>query len=85
MPDGVVDALADADRIGVPGEVRAAARRVCNWGRWGSEDELGTLNHISPASVARAGTLIRQGKMFSLSVPLDSYGPQGAGPVLEVV
>jgi kynurenine formamidase len=64
--------------IGLPDEVRAAARRVSNWGRWGDDDELGTLNHISPATVAHAATLIRSGKMFSLSVPLDSYGPQGA-------
>jgi kynurenine formamidase len=78
MPDGVVEEQAEARRVEVPEELRAAARRVSNWGRWGSDDELGTLNHISPAAIAHASTLIRQGKMFSLSVPLDAYGPQGA-------
>lgn len=32
--------------------------RLSNWGRWGGDDELGTLNYISPAvradAVARA-------------------------------
>jgi len=23
-------------------------RRLCNWGRWGPEDERGTLNQITP-------------------------------------
>ena len=26
-----------------------------NWGRWGSDDQSGTLNHISPDTVAYAG------------------------------
>lgn len=64
--------------VGVPAELRTAARKVSNWGRWGAEDELGTLNHITPAAVARAATLVRKGQLFSLSVPFDAYGPQGA-------
>jgi Predicted metal-dependent hydrolase len=64
--------------VPVPDELRAAARKVSNWGRWGPDDELGTLNHITPAHVARATALARRGAVFSLSVPFDADGPQGA-------
>lgn len=47
-----------------------------NWGRWGPDDELGTLNHITPAKVTEAAGLVRRGKVFSLQLPLDGKGPQ---------
>jgi kynurenine formamidase len=47
-----------------------------NWGRWGDDDELGTLNHIGPDKVTEAAGLVRQGKVFSLQLPLDALGPQ---------
>jgi hypothetical protein len=36
--------------------------RFSNWGRWGSEDELGALNHVGPAQVASAAQLVRQAR-----------------------
>jgi kynurenine formamidase len=55
--------------------------RFRNWGRWGPDDELGTLNFITPEKIARAATLVRQGKAISMALPYDSRGPQtGAGP-----
>lgn len=57
------------------------AREVNNWGRWGSEDELGTLNLITPDVVRRAASCVRIGKTFALGLPLSSDGPQtGAVP-----
>jgi len=64
--------------VPVPEELREASRQVSNWNRWGPDDELGTLNHITPSLVARAAGLVRKGVTFSLSVPFDAYGPQGA-------
>ena len=32
-----------------------------NWGRWGEQDELGTLNLITPAKRLRAFGLVREG------------------------
>ena len=29
-------------------ELRALGRRVSNWGRWGADDERGTVNYITP-------------------------------------
>ncbi|MCV7171103.1 cyclase family protein [Mycobacterium manitobense] len=51
---------------------------VRNWGRWGDDDELGTLNFITAEKVAQAAGLVRHGKVFSLGVDFGSSGPQGA-------
>jgi kynurenine formamidase len=50
--------------------------RHSNWGRWGDDDELGTLNHVTPEIRQRAAALVRTGKPFSLALPLDENGPQ---------
>ncbi|MGZ4510124.1 MAG: cyclase family protein [Mycobacterium sp.] len=59
-------------------DFRRAAREVSNWGRWGADDELGTLNFITADKVAQAAGLVRHGKVFSLGVDFGSSGPQGA-------
>jgi kynurenine formamidase len=59
--------------------VRALASQVSNWGRWGSDDQIGTLNHVTSQDVVRAAELIRTGKRFSLSIPFDENGPQRPG------
>jgi kynurenine formamidase len=59
--------------------VRDLAKRYCNWGRWGDDDQVGTLNHVHPEDVAAAAGLIRSGSVVSLSIPLDDRGPQHAG------
>lgn len=55
---------------------REIGRRLSNWGRWGSDDQLGTLNLIDAGAVVRAASLVRQGRIFDLSIPLDDSGPQ---------
>jgi kynurenine formamidase len=57
-------------------DINAAADRVKNWGRWGADDEIGTLNNISPQDIVNAARLIRKGKVFSLALNFDSSGPQ---------
>ncbi len=64
------------DRSVTPAAIEAMAKRTCNWGRWGPDDELGTLNHITPDDVVAASRLIRKGKVFSLALPFDQNGPQ---------
>jgi len=44
---------------------------LSNWGRWGKDDEIGTLNTVGPDNIIKAASLIRQGKVFGLGVPLD--------------
>lgn len=60
----------------MPEQFTDLAERVTNWGRWGTEDERGTLNLITPDCVTRAAALVRTGKRFSLALPLDAEGPQ---------
>ncbi len=60
-------------------EMRTLGREVSNWGRWGSDDERGTTNLITPERVAAAAGLIRTGQVFPLGIPLDGDGPQPGG------
>jgi len=50
----------------------AYRERFCNWGRWGPDDELGTLNHITPDVRRAAAALVSEGRTVSLSRPLDT-------------
>src|SRR5215470_13507157 len=56
--------------------LRKLALQVRNWGRWGPDDEIGTLNFISPDVIARASQLVTAGKVFALGIPLQREGPQ---------
>lgn len=40
---------------------------LSNWGRWGEQDERGTLNLITPAASVAAASLVREGISVSLS------------------
>jgi kynurenine formamidase len=62
--------------MALPAEFHELARKINNWGRWGADDELGTLNLITPEVVRGAAGLVRQGKVFSLALPLGPDGPQ---------
>src|SRR5437879_630151 len=50
--------------------------RFRNWGRWGPDDEIGTLNFITPDVITRAARLVRQGKVISCALNFDTSGPQ---------
>jgi len=60
----------------IPDEFFALAKSVNNWGRWGHDDERGTLNLISDGSVRAGAAEIRDGKRFSLAIPMSQDGPQ---------
>jgi kynurenine formamidase len=60
-------------------DVLEMGRRLRNWGRWGPEDELGTLNFITPEKIVEACRLVKRGKAFALAIPFDSRGPQTGG------
>ena len=50
--------------------------RLSNWGRWGAEDQRGTLNLITPERIVDATHCVRTGKVFELSIPIGADGPQ---------
>ena len=62
-------------------EYRAYRERFTNWGRWGDDDQLGTLNHITPEVRRQAASLVREGRTISLSNPLATVpGPRNPRP-----
>ena len=44
---------------------------ISNWGRWGSDDQLGTLNLITPAKRKAAAALVRRGETVSMALDLN--------------
>lgn len=51
-------------------QVREYMRTLSNWGRWGAEDELGTVNLITPAKRVEAARLVRDGASVSCARPI---------------
>jgi kynurenine formamidase len=51
-------------------EFSALAKRLSNWGRWGKDDELGTVNLITPAKRVAAAGLVRDGVSVSCARPI---------------
>src|SRR5262249_54637436 len=47
-----------------------AAEKLSNWGRWGKDDQIGTLNNVTPEDIVNAAKLIRKGKIFALGLSL---------------
>jgi kynurenine formamidase len=62
--------------MALPPDLQALAAEVSNWGRWGDDDEIGTLNLIDAAAVMRGVAAVRTGERISLAIRLDANGPQ---------
>ncbi|OGO71279.1 MAG: cyclase [Chloroflexi bacterium RBG_19FT_COMBO_56_12] len=55
-----------------------------NWGRWGPDDEKGTLNYITPDKVRAAATLVRSGRSVSMTIPINTVaGPDNSNPAIH--
>ncbi len=46
-----------------------------NWGKWGDDDERGTLNYITEEKTLNAARLVKSGKVYPLAIPLEADGP----------
>lgn len=55
----------------IPASFADLASQVSNWGRWGPDDQIGTLNLIDEAARLRGVAAIREGKAFPLGLPLS--------------
>ena len=60
-------------------EFRSLSGEVGNRGRWGRDNELGTLNFISEEHVREASASVRRGAMFPLGIDFGTGGARG-GP-----
>ena len=59
---------------------------VSNWGRWGDDDELGTLNLVTPEKSKAAAALVREGVTVSMAHDLNTVQDEfNANPFQHVV
>lgn len=56
------------------GDVLVWFRALCNWGRWGPDDSLGTLNYVTPEIRRRALGLVSDGEVVSCAWDMDAAG-----------
>ena len=56
--------------------VRELGDRHSNWGRWGPDDEKGTLNLVTQEMVVNAASLVTRGRTISMALPYEDEGPQ---------
>jgi kynurenine formamidase len=59
-------------------EVLTWFEQLSNWNRWGEEDRLGTLNHVTPAKRVSAAALVREGESVSCSWDIRTGQQPGA-------
>jgi kynurenine formamidase len=58
--------------------------RLSNWGRWGPDDQLGTVNFVTPEVTAAAASTVQSGRTVSCSRPLPTQpGPDNLNPVVH--
>ncbi|MEU9333987.1 cyclase family protein [Streptomyces sp. NPDC048290] len=62
--------------MSLPDAFHEIAERVNNWGRWGPDDEIGTLNLITDTVVREAAAGVRTGRRVPLALPLRQGGVQ---------
>ncbi|KAH7038364.1 uncharacterized protein B0I36DRAFT_316058 [Microdochium trichocladiopsis] len=53
--------------------LRSGDPKFAAWGLWGDDDELGTLNLLTPDVVKLASQEIRTGQRITLNLPLDAF------------
>jgi kynurenine formamidase len=53
-------------------EFKALFRAVSTWGRWGEDDELGTLNELTADQIVAAAKLVVSGETVTLGLPLNT-------------
>jgi kynurenine formamidase len=53
-------------------QYRKVGAQISNWGRWGADDQLGTLNLITEAKIREAAACVRSGRVFPLGANFDA-------------
>ena len=61
-------------------EVNGLFETLSNWGRWGADDQMGTVNHITPEIRIAAAGLVETGVSVSMACLLyTSPSPRDRG------
>src|SRR5258705_3253685 len=77
MSDPTPTSINDADLIGY-------FEKLSNWGRWGKEDQRGTLNFISPEKQVGAARLVQRGRAVSCSRTISPrWAPENPRPLIH--
>ena len=50
-------------------------KKLSNWGRWGADDEVGTMNFVTPQKRIEAASMVKTGKIIDVGIPFDKDGP----------
>lgn len=67
-------------------DFEAMFEAVKNWGRWGDDDELGTLNYLTAEKVAAAARLVKSGRTVSMAIPINKVaGPDNPSPAVHLM
>ena len=75
--------LSTAPKVSVA-EFEAIFESVRNWGRWGDDDVMGTLNLITPEHVKRACATVTEGRTVSMAIPINTVaGPDNPSPAIH--
>jgi len=55
-----------------------------NWGKWGPDDQKGSLNYVTPEVTLNALKLVKEGKVYNLAVPMQRRSPifPGHDPII---
>jgi len=78
-------ASGSSEKVGLA-EFERIFESVKNWGRWGPDDQLGTMNFVTPATVRAAAGLVRSGRRVSMEIPINTKaGPDNPNPAIHFV
>ena len=66
-------------RIPTEEEVLRYFHECSNWGRWGQDDQLGTINYITPEKRRQAAALVKEGISVTCSRLISQDVAAGAG------
>ena len=56
--------------------IEEASKKLSNWGRWGKDDQIGTLNHITPQDIVNAAQADQDRQGVRARHPARPLGPQ---------
>jgi len=72
-------------RVMTKADVDRAMTELSNWGRWGKDDQLGTLNLVTPDKRRRAAALVKDGFPVSLARDAETEKAEDVGSPYEHV
>ena len=67
-------------KVETDADIERLLPELTNWGRWGKEDQLGTLNYITAAHRRKAAALVKTGRIVALAREVSITKTEGIRP-----